>query len=144
MRSMIVRLAWGTTVIFVVSAIAGVLVHAMTIPAFAISVAWFFLGCGLCLVAFGIGIVRSARGDNIAVSNLFFLQGSAPKAIRRQFAIMAALSFAAVLVSWVRIDIAPYTWLALMTSVGWPGLWAARHGVFGRRPGFPEEPAPVQ
>ena len=35
----------------------------------------FFVALGAFVYAFGVGLARSTRGDNVAVANLFFLQG---------------------------------------------------------------------
>ena len=43
------------------------------------------MSVGVFVYAFAVGLARSSQGDNVAVANLFFLQGSAPKPIRHQF-----------------------------------------------------------
>ena len=48
----------------------------------------FVVAIGAFLYAFGVGVARTGRGDNVAVANLFFLQGSAPKPVRRTFLVM--------------------------------------------------------
>ena len=44
----------------------------------------FLLALVIWFYAFGVGVVRSARGEDIGVANLFFLQGSAPRDVRLQ------------------------------------------------------------
>ena len=129
--------AWVATIAFVLSVVLAVAVPAIELVAVVVSALLFFIGSVVALVAFGIGIVRSARGDDISVANLFLLQGSAPKPVRRQFLWVLVASLAAVALSFANLTVAPYAWLALMVPVGFPGLWAARHGKFPARPARP-------
>ena len=48
----------------------------------------FFVAIGAFVYAFAVAVARSTRGDNVAVANLFFLQGSAPKRVRRDFLVL--------------------------------------------------------
>lgn len=122
------------TGIFAAAVVLGVLWPASEIVAVGVSVAALLLGSGLALYGFGVGLVRSARGDDVSVANLFLLQGSAPRGVRRHFAAIVAVSLIVVAVSFANLTIAPYSWLELMVPVGFPSLWAARHGVFPARP----------
>jgi hypothetical protein len=128
--------AWACTVPFAVSVALAVVIPGGVTEGIAVgvAVALFFVGSGVALVAFGWGLVRSARGDDVAVANLFFLSGSAPRPVRRRFLLILLVSFVPVAISFANLEIAPYTWLALMVPVGFPGLWAARHGTFPARP----------
>lgn len=141
-RSIIIP-AWIATALSVVSVTVTVIAPGQITDGIAVgvAVAWFVIGSGVALAAFVMGIVRSARGDDVAVSNLFLLSGSAPKAVRRQFLCIFVVSLLPVAVSFLNLTIAPYTWLALMVPIGAPGLWAARHGTFPPRPMRPERPA---
>jgi len=81
--------------------------------------------------AFGVGLARSTRGDNVAVANLFFLQGSAPRPVRRRFLLMflVCLAVTAATAAWE-----PFGVLVPMLPIGLAGVWAARYGVFPPRP----------
>ena len=99
----------------------------------AIGVALFlFLVAVVAFVyAFAVGLARSAQGDNVAVANLFFLQGSAPKPIRHDFLWMFLVCLAITVgtAAWE-----PFGVLVPMLPVGLAGVWAARYGVFPPRP----------
>jgi hypothetical protein len=80
--------------------------------------------------AFAVGLARSTRGDNVAVANLFFLQGSAPKPVRRTFLWMFLVCLAVTVgtAAWE-----PFGVLVPMLPIGLAGVWAARYGVFPPR-----------
>ncbi|MCC6339010.1 MAG: hypothetical protein IT197_03435 [Acidimicrobiia bacterium] len=81
--------------------------------------------------AFGRAVVRSARGDDIAVASLFFLQGSAPRAVKAHLLGALAVSVAVAVVT-AAAD--PFGVMVPMLPLGLAGLWAARHGTFPPRP----------
>jgi len=91
----------------------------------------FLVSVGTFVYAFGVGMARSARGDNVAVSNLFFLQGSAPKPVKRDFLILFLVCLAITVgtAAWE-----PFGVLVPMLPIGLAGVWAARYGVFPPRP----------
>jgi len=90
--------------------------------------------------AFGLAVVRSARGDDIAVASLFFLQGSAPRAVKVHLFGSLTLS---VTLAVVTAGAEPFGVLVPMLPLGLAGLWAARHGAFPARPqAAPAEHAP--
>ena len=92
----------------------------------------FLVAIGAFTYAFGVGLARSTRGDNVAVANLFFLQGSAPRPVKREFLALFVVCFVitAATVAWE-----PFGVLVPMLPLGLAGVWAARHGVFPPRPG---------
>ncbi|MFN8025083.1 MAG: hypothetical protein U0W40_01640 [Acidimicrobiia bacterium] len=132
-RSIIVW-GWVTDALFAVTAIPGAFLDSDVAKGVGIGVSLllFAIGTGLCLYAFGKGLVRSADGDNVAVSNLFFLSGSAPKPVRRQFLWIFLVSFAVTCITASGLD--GFSVLVPMMPVGLAGTWAARHGVFPPRP----------
>ena len=72
----------------------------------------------------------SSQGDDIAVGSLFLVEGSVAKADRRAL----YLPFGASLViTAVAAASNPFAVLVPMLSLGFVGLWGARHGVFPRR-----------
>jgi hypothetical protein len=91
----------------------------------------FVVAIGTFVYAFGVGLARSTRGDNVAVANLFFLQGSAPRGVRRDFLLLfvVCLVVTAATAAWE-----PFGVLVPMLPVGLAGVWAARYGVFPPRP----------
>ena len=91
----------------------------------------FLVSVGVFVYAFALALARSSRGDNVAVANLFFLQGSAPKPIRHKF-LWLFLVCLAITVGTAAWD--PFGVLVPMLPVGLAGMWAARYGVFPPRP----------
>ena len=128
----IVVAGWIANVLFAVTAIP-VALGADDLLGLAIGVALllFLVSVGLFVYAFAVALARSSRGDDVAVANLFFLQGSAPKPIRWQFLWMfvVSLAIAAGTAAWE-----PFGVLVPMLPVGLAGVWAARYGVFPPRP----------
>ncbi len=91
----------------------------------------FLVAIGAFVYAFSVGLARSTRGDNVAVANLFFLQGSAPRPVRRRFLVMflVCLAVTVATAAWE-----PFGVLVPMLPIGLAGMWAARYGVFPPRP----------
>lgn len=81
--------------------------------------------------AFGLAVVRSARGDDVNVPNLFFLVGSAPDGVRKQ--LLAALA-ASVVVACATVWANAFAVLEPMLPLALLPLWGARHGTFPARP----------
>jgi hypothetical protein len=124
---------WIANALFAVTAIPAAIVGEDAIEAVAIAVALllFFIAIGAFAYAFAIALARSTRGDNVAVANLFFLDGSAPRQVRRDFLVLflVCLAIAAATAAWE-----PFGVLVPMLPVGLAGVWAARHGKFPPRP----------
>ena len=96
----------------------------------AVALVLFFISIGAFAYAFVVAAARSARGDNIVVANLFFLQGSAPRSVQRAFLLLFVVCalIAAGTVVW-----APFGVLVPMLPIGLAGVWAARYGTFPPR-----------
>ena len=128
----IVVFGWITNAAFAVTAIPAAISGDDTLLDIAIGVALvlFLVACGAFLYAFAVGVARTTRGDNVAVANLFFLQGSAPRAVQRSFVVLfvACLAIAVATMVWE-----PFGVLVPMLPVGLAGVWAARHGTFPPR-----------
>jgi hypothetical protein len=128
----IVASGWVANLVFAATAIP-VALGADDLLGLAIGVALllFLVSVGLFVYAFAVALARSSRGDNVAVANLFFLQGSAPKPVRRRFLWMflVCLAIAVGTAAWE-----PFGVLVPMLPVGLAGVWAARYGVFPPRP----------
>ena len=91
----------------------------------------FLISVGVFVYAFALALARSTRGDDVAVANLFFLQGSAPKPIKHRF-LWLFLVCLAITVGTAAWD--PFGVLVPMLPIGLAGMWAARYGVFPPRP----------
>ena len=127
----ILRIGWVANALFAVTAIPAALgVDAMLDVAIGVALVLFLIACGAFMYAFGLGIVRSARGDNVAVANLFFLQGSAPREVQRAF---IAMFVVCLVIAVVTIVGEPFGVLVPMLPLGLAGVWAARHGTFPPR-----------
>jgi len=90
----------------------------------------FVVSLGVWCYAFGLGIVRSGRGDNVAVANLFFLQGSAPRTVQRHLLGSLAVS---IVIAGATASAEAFGVLVPMLPLGLAGLWGARHGTFPPR-----------
>jgi hypothetical protein len=129
-RSIIVA-AWATFALFAVTIVpdaAGW--HALDNVAAGVALGFFVVSLPLWLYAFGVGVMRQARGENVGVGSLFFLTGSAPTAVRRR--LLGALVASLVLAAIVAFANA-FAVLEPMLPFALVGLWSARHGEFGQR-----------
>ena len=82
----IIRWGWAANVVFAVSAIpVAVGVDDALGVAIGVALVLFLVATVAFVYAFAVGLARSGQGDNVAVANLFFLQGSAPKPIKQAF-----------------------------------------------------------
>jgi hypothetical protein len=128
----IITFGWIANVLFAATAIpvaAGV--DDLLGVAIGVALLLFLVSVGVFVYAFALGLGRSTRGDDVAVANLFFLQGSAPKPVRRAFLwlFLVCLAITAGTAAWD-----PFGVLVPMLPVGLAGMWAARYGVFPPRP----------
>ncbi len=122
-----------TLAIFSIVAIADAAgLHALNTPATVVSVSLFLVSLPIWIYAFGLALVRSARGDDIAVASWVFLTPSAPKEIRRQLLGSTGICIVVALATaWAN----PFSVLVPMLPLGFAALWGARHGVYpARRP----------
>lgn len=128
----ILVVGWIANALFAVTAIPVALgVDDIIGVAIGVALLLFLVAIGAFVYAFGVGLSRSARGDNVAVSNLFFLQGSAPKPVKRDYLILFLVCLAITVgtAAWE-----PFGVLVPMLPLGLAGVWAARYGVFPPRP----------
>jgi hypothetical protein len=129
----IVVASWVTLAIFSIVAIADALgLHALNTPATVVSVSLFLASLVIWVYAFALALVRSARGDDIAVASWVFLTPSAPKEIRRHLLGATGVCIVVALATaWAN----PFSVLVPMLPLGFAALWGARHGVYpARRP----------
>lgn len=128
----IVLAGWVANALFAVTAIPVALgLDDVIGVAIGVTLLLFMVAVGTFVYAFAVGMVRSANGDNVAVSNLFFLQGSAPKPVKRDFLLLFLVCLAITVgtAAWE-----PFGVLVPMLPIGLAGVWAARYGVFPPRP----------
>jgi hypothetical protein len=123
---------WIANALFAVTAAPAAITGDDALVAIAIGCALllFFVAIGAFVYAFALAVARSARGDNVAVANLFFLQGSAPRSVQRSFLVLflVCLAIAVATVAWE-----PFGVLVPMLPIGLAGVWAARYGTFPPR-----------
>jgi hypothetical protein len=134
----IIVASWSTLAVFAVVAIldAGG-VHALNTPATIVCVALFLASLPIWIYSFGLVLVRSTRGDDIAVGSWVFLTPSAPKEPRRQLLGATGVCIViALATAWQN----PFSVLMPMLQFGFAALWGARHGVYPAR----REPARVK
>ncbi|MEY2425557.1 MAG: hypothetical protein QOI61_1129 [Actinomycetota bacterium] len=128
------RLSWRATAVFGVTAVGGVVVPALRVPAALVAVAMFLAGPVLMAVALVLAARRS-REVAVTIGGLFFLQDAAPKSVQRN--LLGSLA-AQVALGLATAAARPNTSSALgvlapVAGLGLSGLWGARHGTFAPR-----------
>jgi hypothetical protein len=127
----VILASWATLALFALIAgldTAGL--HVMNTPATIVSVTLFLASLPLWIYAFALVLVRSTRGDDIAVASWVFLKPSAPKDVRHHLLGASAVSVAVALATaWAN----PFSVLVPMLQLGFAALWGARHGTYPAR-----------
>src|SRR5207247_943383 len=122
----IVLASYVTFAVFVVTIVpdaAGL--HAFDGLASVTALRLFLVSLPIWIYAFGLAVVRSARGDDINVPNLFFLSGSAPTEVRRPLLAVVALSVVvAAATAWANA----FYVLEPMLPLAFLPLYGALHG----------------
>lgn len=129
---------WSTALFTVVATLGVVLFDTFRILALVVALVLFGIGTVTFLWAYLISLGRS-REELVHVPGVFFLSGTAPKAVRR--ALLGCLAVQ-VVVSVATASVRPFTSAAFgilvpMLGMGLAGLWGARHGTFDPRPPKP-------
>jgi hypothetical protein len=115
-------------------------IEAFQVPAAAVSLLLFVASIPLALLALARAAVRTARQeDRIAVGSLFFLQGSAPRTVRR---LLLGSLLVSLIVSAVAAAREPFGILVPVFPLSLCAQWAARHGRFPRIPDPEAGPRP--
>jgi len=129
------------TALFAVTAVPAVAgADAFKLPAAVVSLVQFVVAIPLSLLALARAAVRTARQeDRVTVGGLFFLQGCAPRPVRRLL-IGSLLASLAVTVGTVSGE--PFGVLQPVLPLALCAQWAARHGTFPRIPDPGTGPAP--
>jgi hypothetical protein len=126
----IVQCAWVSVAVFAVVGLLDIVIDAFDAVAVGVCVVLFLASLPVWMYALGLAIVRSSRGDDIAVASLFFLQGSAPLPVRnRLLGAVGAAIVVAIITAWAN----PFAVLVPMLPLGLAGMWASRHGTFPPR-----------
>ncbi len=110
------------------------------------------ISAGVCLALFAISLLvwvwafavaasRSSDGDDIAVGSLFLVQGRLAGTARTPLYASFGLS---VLITAITAASNPFAVLVPMLSLGFVGLWGARHASFGRRTDLRIESRPLR
>ena len=127
----IVVIAWATLGLFAAVVIPDALgVDALDTPAAALSLGIFLASLPVWMYAFGKVLVRSARGDEIAVASWVFLQGSAPPDVRKH---LLGATVACIVLAFATAWANPFSVLVPMFHLGLAALWGARHGTYPPR-----------
>jgi hypothetical protein len=131
----IVVATWATFALFVVTIVpSAVGVSAFDDLSDIVALTLFLASLLIWLYAFGLAVVRSARGDDVGVGSLFFLNRTAPSDVRRWMigALVASLVVAAA-TAWAN----PFAVLEPVLPLAFMGLWSARYGTFPARDATP-------
>jgi len=127
----IVIVTWATFALFVVTIVPDALgVNAFDDLSADVALALFLVSLPIWFYAFGVAVVRSARGDDVSVGSLFFLPGSAPSDVRRW---MIAAFVASLVVAAATAFANPFAVLEPVLPLALMGLWSARYGTFPAR-----------
>jgi hypothetical protein len=136
----IVQVSWLGTVAFGVTAALGTVVPGIDIAALVLALGLFLAGTVVFLLAFLKAVERS-REEEVGVMNVFFLDHSAPRPIRRS---LLASFVVEIAVAVATAAVRPNTSLAFgilvpIYGLSLAGLWGARHGTFPpRKPRAPK------
>ncbi len=128
------------TVVFAVSATLGVVgSDPVRLVSAIVAGLLFVVGCGAFVAGFLAGVGRS-RTEDIDMAGLFFLSGTAPRAVRRR---LRGLVIVQVAIALTAAGLRPFTEsafgvLAPMFGFGLMALWGGRNGDFTR-----PDPAPA-
>ncbi len=132
--------SWAGTATFTATAVLAAFVRGTSVVALVVAVALFAVGLAAFAAAY-VGAVARSRTHQIGVWGLFFLEGSAPPALRRRLLGSAGVE---ALVAVATAAARPNTSLAFgilvpVYGLGLSALWSARHGRFPPRPAPPAE-----
>lgn len=132
-----IRLTWGGTAAFVVTAVlAAALAEGPMRPlAAAVALACFAAGCWLYLAGYARAVQRSRREEITMAALTFLAGGAAPAAVRRQLlgATATQVVVAVTTAAWRPFTSLAFGILAPVLGIGAQAFWASRFGVFPRR-----------
>jgi hypothetical protein len=127
----ILWVSWAVNVVFAATAVPAALgVSALDDASIFVALAFFFGSLVVWFYALGVAVVRSSRGDNVVVGNLFLFEGPVPKGVR--WHLFGAFGVCLVITA-ATAAAEPFGVLVPMLPLGLVGLWGARHGTFPPR-----------
>ncbi|MCZ7536476.1 MAG: hypothetical protein M5T61_11590 [Acidimicrobiia bacterium] len=128
----IIRVAWVADGVFAATSIPYALgIESLERASVAVDLTLFLVSLPVWVYAFLVAVGRTARGDDIAVASLFFLQRSAPRSVR--VSLLGALAVC-LGVTALTAKSNPFGVLVPMLPLGLAGLWGALHGTYPPRP----------
>jgi hypothetical protein len=146
----IVRLSWAGTALYVVlAAAATVWPGTFQAALMAVCVVLFVAGFVAFAAAYVIAVGRS-RTEAIGMGGLYFLAGTAPRAVQRSLVgSLAVETLTAVVSASIGLAVLPadadnllaFGILTPLYGLGLAGLWGARYGTFPPRPASVRRPA---
>ncbi len=123
--------SWSSVALFAVTSVPAALgVGAFDTAAVATTIGLFVASFPVWIAAFGVALVRNARGAEIAVSTLFLAEGRAPATARWQ--LYGALGLSLLVAAGTAV-VNPFGVMVPMLQLGLIGLWGATHGTFPPR-----------
>jgi hypothetical protein len=125
--------SWAGSGVFLVTAVPVALgVDALDDPAVVVCLLLFFASLVVWGWALVVAAARTARGDDVAVTTLFLMEGRVPGRVRwslyGSFLVCLAITVATASAN-------PFGVLVPMFPLGLIGLWGARHGTYPPRRG---------
>jgi len=127
--------AWGGDAVFAATAVPAALgVTALEDPAIVVCLVLFLVSLVVWTWALVAAILRTAEGDDVAVTTMFLIEGRVPGRIR--WSLYGALA-ACLVVTAATAAANPFGILVPMLPLGLVGLWGARHQVYPARRNFP-------
>lgn len=128
------QMSWAGTAVFAGSATAAVVSEELRVVGVVSAMVWFGIGCVAFLWAYAVGLERS-RTEELAVTSIYFLAGSAPRRVRIS---LLGSTVAQLAIAFTTASMRPFTSLAFgilvpVYGLGMGGLWAVRHGKFPPR-----------
>lgn len=131
---MLIRASWVGTAVFAVTASLAAGFESMRAVGAISALVWFALGCVAFLWAYFAALERS-RSEELDVVGIYFLSGSAPKAVRLSLlgSVLAQLAIALLTASLRPFTSVAFGILVPMYGLGVAGLWGARFGTYPPR-----------
>lgn len=128
---MIELLTWAANVVFALTAIPAALgADAFDDAAVVVALGLFFVSLLVWTWALVVAALRTAQGDDVAVTTLFLIEGRVPTRIRWSL-YGALLVCLAITVATAAVN--PFGVLVPMLPLGFIGLWGARHQTYPPR-----------
>lgn len=125
--------SWVGNGVFLVTAVPAALgVDAVDDAAIAVCLVLFFASLVVWTWALVAAAARTTRGDDVAVTTLFLMEGRVPRRVRWS---LYGSCFVCLVITVATAAANPFGVLVPMFPLGLVGLWGARHGTFPpRRP----------